>query len=329
MEDGLGVGGEGESGRVLPRHDPSADLLVLAKLQAGVLSTEQLLGHGLPRHSVERLVRQGHWQRLDRSVYLTTSVEPSWMALAWAGVLLGGDRARLGGSAAGFLHGLLDREPQPITVLVPGSQVTRSRDPWRFRREGAGAREARSPGSPPRTTVEDTVLDLCDLGTPGEAVGWVTQAVQSRRTTVPQLRTALRRRRRARHRLLLEDLLGDVSAGAESALEVRYLRDVERAHGLPAGDRQHRQHAFRRDVAYRRFGLVVELDGRLGHEGRGRFRDMWRDNVTTVGGELTLRYGYADVSERPCLVARQVGTVLVGRGWDGELTRCRRCPVEV
>lgn len=314
---------------MLPRHDPSADLLALAELQAGVLSTEQLLGHGLPRHSVERLVRQGHWQRLDRSVYLTAPGQPSWPALAWAGVLLGGDRARLGGSAAGFAHGLLDQAPDPITVFVPGAQMTRSRDHWSFRREGAGAREPRSPGSPPRTTVEDTVLDLCDLGTAGEAVGWVTQAVQSRRTTVHQLGSALRRRRRARHRRLLEELLGDVAAGAESALELRYLRDVERAHGLPAGDRQHRRHAFRRDVTYRRFGLVVELDGRLGHEGRGRFRDMWRDNVTTVGGEVTLRYGHADVSERPCLVARQVGSVLVGRGWVGELARCRRCPVMV
>jgi hypothetical protein len=292
-----------------------------------VLSTEQLNGYGLPRHSVERLIRQGHWQRLERSVYLTSGEDPSWTSLAWAGVLLGGDRARVGGPAAGFLHGLLAAPPTPITVLVPFDQVTRSRYPWRFRREGDGIREVRSPGSPPRTTVEDTVLDLCDDGTAGQAIGWVTQAVQSRRTTVRQLRRALQRRRRAHHRRLLQDLLGDVAAGVESPLELRYLRDVERPHGLPAADRQnYHGNPFRRDVAYLRFHLVVELDGRLGHEGLGRFRDMWRDNVTTVGGELTLRYGFADVAERPCVVARQVAAVLNRQGWAGPFVRCPRCP---
>ena len=312
---------------MLPRQNPGQDLLDLAALQGGMLSTEQLHGHGFSRHAVERLIREGHWQRPERSIYFTSGGDPPWTSLAWAGVLLGGDRARVGGSAAGFLHGLLGAPPTPITVLVPSAQVTRARYPWRFRREGDGVRDTRSPGSPPRTTVEDTVLDLCDDGTAGQAIGWVTQAVQSRRTTVGQLRWALQRRRRARHRQLLEDLLGDVAAGIESPLEFRYLRDVERPHGLPHADRQdHHGSPFRRDVAYRRFRLVVELDGRLGHEGMGRFRDMWRDNVTTVGGELTLRYGFFDIAERPCHVARQVGTVLHRQGWDGPFLRCPHCP---
>ena len=294
-----------------------------------MLSTEQIAGQGLSRRAVERLVRQGHWQRLDRSVYLTEAGAPSWPAQAWAGVLLGGDRARLAGTAAGFLHGLVTEEPLPITVLVPRTQVTRTRHPWWFRREVDGLRHPRSPGSPPRTTVEDTVLDLCDEGTASQVVGWVTAAVQARRTTPGQLRRALRGRRRVRHRQLLTELLADVAAGAESPLELRYLRDVERGHGLPASVRQDGRHAFRRDVVYRRYGVVVELDGRLGHEGAGRFRDMWRDNVTALGGEVTLRYGSYDVAGRPCAVAGQVAAVLQQRGWDGWCARCPRCPDRV
>ena len=312
---------------MLHRQDPSPALLALAELQAGVLSTEQVRGHDLPRRSVERLVQQGHWQRLDRSVYLVRPGEAGWTARAWAGVLLGGDAARLGGSAAGFLHGLVAAEPTPITVMVPAHQVTRSRHPWQFRREIDGLREKRSPGSPPRTTIEDTVLDLCDESTASQAAGLVTSAVQLRRTTVRRLQQSLRHRRRARHRLLLEDLLGDVGAGVESPLEHRYLRDVERAHGLPEGVRQHTQHSFRRDVVYRRYGVVVELDGRLGHEGAGRFRDMWRDNLTAIGGEVTLRYGHADVADRHCLVAQQVAIVLRQRGWADDPSRCPHCPV--
>ncbi|WP_375431942.1 type IV toxin-antitoxin system AbiEi family antitoxin domain-containing protein [uncultured Friedmanniella sp.] len=313
-----------------PREDPSVDLLRLASLQGGVLSTEQVAGHGLGKAPVQRLLRQGHWQRLERSIYLTTAQPADWTAEAWAGVLLGGSAARLGGSAAGFLHGLVSDEPRPITVLVPADQVTRSRYPWRFRRETADVRDRRTPGSPPRTTVEDTVLDLCDEGSVGMAIGWVTKAVQSRRTTVPQLRRALRRRHRVRHRGLLEELLGDVADGVESPLELRYLRDVERAHRLPKGERQlHGRTPFRRDVAYPQYRLVVELDGRLGHEGMHRFRDMWRDNVTTVGGERTLRYGSFDVNVHPCLVAHQVGTVLQQQGREDAPARCPRCPINV
>ncbi len=311
------------------RQDPSPSLLALAALQGGVLSTAQVAGHGLPKESVARLVRQGHWQRLDRSIYLTAAGEPDWTAQAWAGVLLGGSQARLGGSAAGHLHGLVQEAPRPITVLVPAEQITRTRYPWRFQRESPGVRDRRTPGSPPRTTVEDTVLDLCDEGSPGEAVDVATRAVQSRRTTPAQLRYSLRGRQRFRHRALLNDLLVDVATGAETPLELRYLRDVERPHGLPEADRQDPSRSFRRDVVYSRYRLVVELDGRLGHEGMGRFRDMWRDNITTVDGERTLRYGFGDVAQRSCLVGFQVGSVLRQQGWSGELLRCARCPADL
>jgi very-short-patch-repair endonuclease len=150
--------------------------------------------------------------------------------------------------------------------------------------------------------------------------------VQTRRTTAARLRLALDARSRHSRRLLLRELLADVADGVESPLELRYLRDVERAHGLPEGRRQQvSRHQHRRDVVYRDYGLVVELDGRLGHEGMGRFRDMTRDNLATVSGEASLRYGHADVAGEPCLVARQVGEVLVLRGWRGQFRLCGRC----
>jgi hypothetical protein len=79
---------------------------------------------------------------------------------------------------------------------------------------------------------------------------------------------------------LLGVLLSDVGAGAESPLELTYLWDVERAHGLPVGRRQASRLGlpYASDVSYDAFGLLVELDGRLGHDGAARFRDMQRDN---------------------------------------------------
>ncbi len=78
-------------------------------------------------------------------------------------------------------------------------------------------------------------------------------------------------------------------------------------------------------MLYEKYGLLVELDGRLGHEGMGRFRDMRRDNASTSDGLATLRYGKADVFGLPCEVAMEVAHNLVLRGWNGPPDRCDRC----
>jgi very-short-patch-repair endonuclease len=302
-------------------------LRALARLQDGVVSREQVMGHGVSLRAIERLLRDGSWQRLDRGIFLTSEISPSWPALAWAGVLIGGDQARLGGSAAGHLHGLVARSPETVTILIPHSLRLVSRSPWEFVRERPGSHERRSIGNPPRLTVEDTVLDLCAQGTAGEVVGWVTAAVQRRLTTPRRLRVALAQRPRQRHRDLIRGLIADVDRGAESPLEVRYLRNVERPHGLPVGTRQQSIRGLIgiRDVLYREYGVIVELDGRIGHEELGRFRDMWRDNASSIDEWITLRYGHTNLVRDPCAVAEQVGQALNRRGWPGLTSRCHHC----
>ena len=262
------------------RQDPPPGLQRLAALQSGVLTREQVLGHGLSQNVVNRLVRSGSWQRISPGLYLTLPVAPSWDSLAWGGILLGGPAARLGPEASGYLHRLVARPADPIDVLVPMEKLVQTRGSWQFIRERPAARSGRSVGSPPRLSTEDTVLDLANQRSVGEVVGLVTKAVQSRLTTTSRLHEHLEHRARHRHRALLTDLLADVADGAESALELLYLRTVERAHGLPRGNRQstHAGLPYYRDVRYDEFGVLVELDGRAGHEGVSRFRDMNRDN---------------------------------------------------
>jgi hypothetical protein len=90
----------------------------------------------------------------------------------------------------------------------------------------------------------------------------------------------------------LTDVLADVAAGAESVMEVRFVRDVARAHGLPPGRAQTptvvrglRLH----DVAYDAERVLLELDGRLGHEGAARVGDGVRDRLSATRGWLTVR----------------------------------------
>lgn len=302
-----------------------ATLQRLAHAQGGVVSREQVLAHQGSDRVIARLVRQGHWRRIDRGVFLTSTNEPGFEARAWAGVLLGGDSACLGGLAAARLDGLVDADPRTVTVLIPHGQRIAPRRGWEFVQTH---RALRPVGAPPRTSVEDTVLDLCATARPENVVGWVTLAVERGRTTERRLRRALDGRHRHPRRELIDGLLADVAVGVRSPLERTYLRDVERAHGLNVlVSRQLPSRGYEavRDVWYTDFGVVVELDGRLGHKELGRFRDFNRDNLASLDGLLTLRYGAGDLHGRACSVAAQVARALHQRGWTGLLTRCPRC----
>ena len=78
-------------------------------------------------------------------------------------------------------------------------------------------------------------------------------------------------------------------------------------------------------MLYEHYATIVELDGRLGHDGVGRFRDMDRDNRATLTGAATLRFGWNDVAGDPCRTMRMVAAVLRARGWTGVPGRCPRC----
>lgn len=272
--------------------------------------------------AVERRCSQGHWTPLARGVYLGHNHTPDWSALAWAGVLQGGPSAALGGRAAAHASGLLDTPPGLITILVPhGVRIRRAEaDPWRFRRSRIAFRSA---GSPPRVSVERTVIDLAN-SEPKRLVHWVTSAVGSRLTTPERLRAEAARHDRLRVRRDLEWLLAETAEGVHSPLELRYRESVERAHGLPAGVRQFANDGSYCDVYYE-IGLIVELDGRRGHEGAGLFRDMQRDNRNTLKGLATLRFGWEQCLLDPCGVATQVARALANLGWPGSLSECPRC----
>jgi len=140
------------------------------------------------------------------------------------------------------------------------------------------------------------------------------------------LRQNLDARPKTRWRAEIREALEDVASGVHSPLERRYLRDVERAHGLPTADRQacavQNGRVVRRDVRYRRYRVVVELDGAAYHPADRRLADARRDNAAAAHGMVTLRYGWSDVTTRPCQVAAEVAETLRARGWTGQPRRC-------
>jgi very-short-patch-repair endonuclease len=318
----------------------------IVRRQHGVVARAQALAAGVSRGAIRGSLAAGRWQRIYPGVYATFSGPIPRLARLWAAVLAAGPGAILSHQSAAELIGLLegprtparpaparglDESPIHLTVphgrkvvAVPGVVVHRSRN----------IDEIRHPSrEPPQTRVEETVLDLAETARGlEEAYGFLARAVNARLTTPDHLLHAMGRRRRMRDRRLLREGLGDIAAGCRSVLELSYLRDVERAHGLPAGERDVRvarvDRGTRRrnylDVRYRAYRVLVELDGEAAHPYHQRFRDRNRDNAAVVAGNTPLRYGTADVAERPCAIALEVAAVLRRAGWSGEVSACGR-----
>jgi hypothetical protein len=174
----------------------------------------------------------------------------------------------------------------------------------------------------PRTSVEDTVLDLIAASrTFDDAYGWISAAVGRRLSTPELLGKALAARSRMRWRGWITAALQDAADGMHSPLERNYVHGVERAHGLPAARRQARRRhgsgARYLDNLYEDYGVCVELDGAAAHPAEGRWRDAHRDNANLLQGVRTPRYGWPDATEHRCRTAAEVAAVLGGRGWKG------------
>ena len=312
--------------RVLPAA--CGDLL---DLQDGVISRAQALEAGMGPIAVRSMVRAGRWQPLHRGVYATYPGQLRRSSAMWAALLRAGPDAVLSHLTAAELDHLVPPDsqgaPPVIHVSVPRERhVSPIAGVVLHRR--AGLSQARHPAAqPPRTRIEETALDLA-LGarTLDDAMAWLARACGNRLTTSARLEAALTVRPRARWRRELAAALADVGAGAHSILELRYLRNVERPHGLPAGRRQAKARSGARsayrDVLYEQFGVAVEADGAVAHPFEARWRDQERDNAAGAGGIITLRYGWAVISERPCWVAAQVGAALRRRGWAGPVRPC-------
>ncbi|GGM08472.1 type IV toxin-antitoxin system AbiEi family antitoxin domain-containing protein [Dactylosporangium sucinum] len=303
-----------------------AELDDLSAAQAGVITRQQARACGLTEDMIRSRLHSGRWRRPYRGVYYTFTGEPSRLAVLSAVLAAAGPGAVLSHHTAAELLGLTDEPAATIHVSLPGRRRPDRIDGVRFhyRTPVPAAVPLRLPA---RTRVEDTVVDLTQVADSlDQAVGWIARACGRRLTTTDRLAATIRSRSRVRRRAPLLAAVADVGAGAQSVLELRYLRDVERGHGLPGGQRQRARRAAGtiayRDVEYTAFGLVVELDGRAAHDDEQRLHDRRRDNRSATRGWGTLRFGWADVAERPCATAGTVAAALRVGGWRGTPARC-------
>ena len=295
-----------------PQARPS-DRVLAARIagQAGLVTRRQLLDVGWSPDAIKWRTASGRWLQVHRGVYLTTPGRRDWEVRVVAALLTVGAPSCLTGTSAGQAWGLATRSddddlPLPaVEVLVPLGRSGHDLPGVRVRRSRQFSTRMHPTAWPPRTTAPHTALDLALGHGPDRAIALLAKVCQLRLATEPELGAALRGRPTQPHRRILAEAIGLVGEGAESAAEVRYVRDVELAHGLPTGIRQLSAPGSRsRDFSYLEVRVVVEIDGRLGHVG-------WTGQQRRTSGTARLR----PMGCSPCEAA--------GPTWPSRLVRSR------
>lgn len=302
----------------------AAEVLEVAMVQRdGVVTRAELKTAGLGRPDIDRLIRGGSLRQVHGPVYVDhtgplTFPQRLWSAvLSCAPALVCGPTLLAPHPADPVIHVAIDATRRVSSP--PGVQVHRVR--------GLDAM-AQWKAEPPRVRREDAVmLEVGRARTELDVVRLLTDAARDRDIGPQRLSDALPRHRRIRRRAFVAALVADLTAGVNSVLEWGYVTRVERAHGLPTPIRQSPRLTAGGieypDQEYIEFGVVIELDGRFGHDSwEAGNRDARRDLADAAAGKVTVRLRWGQVFGTPCETAGQLETVLRRRGWGGRARRC-------
>jgi hypothetical protein len=315
-------------------RDSYREWLMLLDAQCGIIDRRQALSLAFTVSRIQHRLTSGKWQRVYEGVYATFSGPLSREARLWAAVRRAGDGAMVSHETAAEVQGLIDKPASGdihITVAIRRRPVQHK--PVRgivIHRSDQSRPQFPKSWKLPRTRVEDTVLDLVSAAATFEqGYAWIARAVSRDLVTIAMLRAALAGRRRIRWRTWLADALEDSRDGVNSPLELRYVRDVERAHGLPEAQRQARRalggRTHYKDNWYAEYRVAVEIDGPAYHQGEHAEADKDRDNLNLAADAAqTFRFGPVGVTERACESAALVAATLRRNGWSGTPHPCHR-----
>ena len=308
------------------------DWTILLAGQAGIVTRPQLLARGITDDTVRAHVAAGRWVPVLTGIHATFTGPLSPAARQWAAVLacwpgaLSHDTAaevlglRPAGSGDGRLHVTRPFGRSTFrTDGLDGLAVHRSRAFAHLVRPGDGV---------PVVSLAHTAVDLA-VAEPTATAGMrsMLRSLVTSSLTTDQVRAAIELRRPRRWKQALLDALSYAEGGVTSVLEAQWTVDVEAAHRLPPPRRQVAVDVDRRrrleDLLYRHGDreVVVRLDGRRFHAVESVNQlDRRRANAAELAGRRHLVYGWPEVTERPCVAAREVAAVL-GCGFAA----CVRC----
>jgi hypothetical protein len=314
--------------------DPE-DWLRLRREQNNVATRAQALAQDLTDAVIRANVAAGRWIPLFRGVFAVVTGEPTPAMWRRAALLFIRGPAVLSHQTAAAVLGLLGGdETGPIHLTVPYTSSARGCPGIVVHRSRAFAHIVLAAADPPVTTKVQTLIDLA-VAAPGAKEGMrvLTAGAAHARTDGWKVVEALQNRPPRRYGKALLAAAERLAEGVESVLEDDFASGVELAHGIPAGVRQvARVVEGRRRIEDIEYSLplgtlTVRLDGWRHHANRRTAHaDRQRDNAAELEGRARLVFGPEEVQGNPCGTAQAVCTRMKQLGWDGEMTRCTRCP---
>jgi len=300
--------------------------------QDGVLSRRQLLELGVTRWQLKAELRAERWKSHGRQTIAMHNGDLSAAAQRWTAVIECGPRAALDGISALEAAGLTGYVHDGIRVSVPrGARI--------IGRPGIVARQTRRlrPGDivgagvprvrPPVAAVRAALWARSDR----QAAVVLAMAVQQRITPAAAIGQALLEVKRHPRRRFLETTCLDLLGGAQAMGELDFAV-LCRARGLPEPERQAlrqtRDGQVYLDVFWRRYGVVVEVDGIQHLRADIHVADALRQNAVTLDGSTVLRLPLLGLRIAPDDFFAQIETALRRGGWHPSdvITNERRRP---
>ena len=286
-----------------PRVDRRGRVATHAAAQAGLLTRPQIRGLGVSAAQLEAELVADRWRPVGRNTVAVAPPGPGDQVGWWLSVLecaprsAAGTRPRaaLAGLSAllaaglrgidddGLVHVAAPKSSHPIAP-PPGVRVHETR---RWRDD-----DVLTVGVPRARPEVAAIQAALWARTDREASLLVIAALQQRLTAIDPVGAVLDRIRRDKRRALLHAVLRDAAGGVQSLNELDFAAHC-RARGLPEPDRQvvvrSARGASYLDARWRRWRVVVEIDG-IGHLEPGQWiDDSLRHNEIALAGQTVLR----------------------------------------
>jgi very-short-patch-repair endonuclease len=284
------------------------DLLALITRQDGLVTTAQVVRHGLDESVLRRRARDQGWSRVAPRVYLAAGHRLTVRARIRAASLWGGEFSTICGPAAAWWHGMLETGPVEVGVTVPRRLGLRGYPGVRIRRRDLvdldrilidGMWCAAAPFA-----ALETAIALPD----GSA--FLDRALQ-KQVRFDQLYLAYCRNMGGYGAARIGALLAAAADRADSAAERRLIAILRDA-GFTGWQRAVPFDGWTIDLAFPEAKLAIEVDGWAYHSDVDRFRaDRTKGNALVRAGWRLLRFTWHDLVNRPRYVVAEIRAALL------------------
>jgi hypothetical protein len=299
------------------RHSHPIDRAIagLAGRQHGVVARRQLVALGLSLDGIDHRVERGRLLRLHRGVYAVGHRSLTLHGVWMAGVLAGGEGARLRGRSAGALWRVVERDGRDVEIQAPGQ--LRPRAGLSVRRGLLPADERDEHEGIPVTTPARTLLDLAAVLDEHQLARACERAEALRLGSPTSLQDLVDRYPRrpgtpAIRRLLDAGRIAETDTRSRIERRLLSLLDAENLpRPLVNAPLELPGLSIKPDFAWREHRLIVETDGFETHGTRDAFeRDRARDRALQLAGYKVIRVTRRQLDSEPDDIAATIRALL-------------------